>query len=64
MKKNTKYAIVSFLASIIYCYLMISFYNMSFNPVDFGEGGRLGFILISPLFGLLVSSYFLIVEKD
>lgn len=64
MKKNTKYAIVSFLASIVYCYLMISFYNMSFNPIDFGKSGRLSFLFSSTIIGFIAASYFIIVGED
>jgi hypothetical protein len=50
-----KRIILIYTAWNILIYLCVAFYNLSLNPVNFGEGGRFSFVFLGVFVGILAA---------
>lgn len=60
-KKIFPFSLIYILWNVI-IYVSVAFYNLSFNPVDLGEGGRFAVIAIGVFGGFYVASWVFILD--
>ena len=59
---NSNKPITAFFNTMAVMYLLFVFYSWSWNPKDWGEVGRLCYVMFSPIFSLVV--YSIVLEKQ
>ena len=54
---NSKKPLTAFFNSMIFFYLLTVFYQLNWNPKNWGEVSRLAYVLLAPIISLGVYGY-------